>query len=274
MQSTRELSVLESAISSGQVKCPDEADPVLSPNHEPIVLAMKPLDGTFANNAQKHGVAGLNVDGARVGTEGGYTKHTTSDGAKRDRWEGNTSSGRVTEHGGRFPANVIHDGSEEVLEHLPDAPGQQGEVKGTEPGVESRHVYGNYTGQRKAMKPRDGEATSNKRYTDVGSTNFAAIPGQRRAATSAARFFYCAKADKAERGESNNHPTVKPLDLMSYLCKLVSMPGYGGILLDPFAGSGSTLLAGSRWFGQVIGIEREERYCEIAANRCSKTLLF
>jgi site-specific DNA-methyltransferase (adenine-specific) len=90
---------------------------------------------------------------------------------------------------------------------------------------------------------------------------------------SAARFFYCAKSDKRERGKGNNHPTVKPLDLMAYLCKLVSMPGYKGTLLDPFAGSGSTLMAGTRWFEKVIGIERSEKYCEIAVRRLAQGVL-
>jgi len=73
---------------------------------------------------------------------------------------------------------------------------------------------------------------------------------------------------------TNFHTTVKPLALMDYLCRLVSAPGHIGTLLDPFAGSGSTLLAGSRWFERVIGIEREERYCEIAARRLAQEVLF
>jgi len=83
----------------------------------------------------------------------------------------------------------------------------------------------------------------------------------------ASRFFYCAKASKAERGKDNTHPTVKPLDLMFYLCRLVSMPEHKGTLLDPFAGSGSTLLAATRWFERCIGIENDESSCKIAANR-------
>ena len=81
----------------------------------------------------------------------------------------------------------------------------------------------------------------------------------------AARFFYCAKASKSDRGAGNNHPTVKPTDLMRYLCRLVTPPG--GIVLDPFMGSGSTGKAAALEGFQFIGIEREAEYCEIAKAR-------
>jgi DNA modification methylase len=83
----------------------------------------------------------------------------------------------------------------------------------------------------------------------------------------AARFFYCAKANKADRGE-NHHPTVKPTDLMRYLCRLVTPPG--GVVLDPFTGSGSTGKASILEHFNFIGIEREAEYCEIARARISK----
>ena len=89
---------------------------------------------------------------------------------------------------------------------------------------------------------------------------------------SAARFFYTAKADRDERGEGNTHPTVKPLDLMRYLCKLLCPPS-GGILLDPFMGSGSTIIAGRRFYQHCIGIELEEKYAEIAVKRLSQEVL-
>ena len=88
----------------------------------------------------------------------------------------------------------------------------------------------------------------------------------------ASRFFYCAKADSSERGTGNDHPTVKPLDLMAYLCKLACPPN-GGVLLDPFMGSGSTLKAGRRFFRQCIGIDSDEHACEIAVNRLSQSVL-
>ena len=125
---------------------------------------------------------------------------------------------------------------------------------------------------------------------------------------SAARFFYCAKASTAERNagcgglpkrrvatmhamgddpegeidpvserfttaKSNTHPTVKPLALMEYLCRLVSQPKQRGVLLDPFAGSGTTLMAAGRWFARCVGIELDEGHCRIAAARLDGCLL-
>jgi site-specific DNA-methyltransferase (adenine-specific) len=81
----------------------------------------------------------------------------------------------------------------------------------------------------------------------------------------ASRFFYCAKASKKERGEGNNHPTVKPLALMRYLVRLITPPG--GIVLDPFTGSGTTLIASKLEGFFYLGIEREQQYCEIARQR-------
>jgi site-specific DNA-methyltransferase (adenine-specific) len=86
---------------------------------------------------------------------------------------------------------------------------------------------------------------------------------------SAARFFYCAKSSRGERGDGNNHTTVKPLALMEYLCKLVSMPEYN-LILDPFCGSGTTLIACTRLGIPSVGIDSDEKSCEIAANRCAK----
>jgi len=86
---------------------------------------------------------------------------------------------------------------------------------------------------------------------------------------SAARFFYCAKSSKGERGEDNNHPTVKPLALMEYLVKLVKMPEYN-LIIDPFMGSGTTLLACIRLGIPCIGIDNDEKSCEIAAKRCTQ----
>lgn len=141
---------------------------------------------------------------------------------------------------GRWPANLIHDGSEEVLQVFPSAPGQQGAVRpdsGT--GQKTNGIFGKF------------------------ATNSDATP--RGDSGSAARFFYCAKADAADRGEGNTHPTVKPGDLMRYLCRLVTPPG--GTVLDPFAGSGSTLLAADREGFNAIGIELNPQYAEMARRR-------
>ena len=85
------------------------------------------------------------------------------------------------------------------------------------------------------------------------------------------RFFYCAKVNKKERGKGNDHPTVKPIALMRYLCRLITPPG--GTILDPFMGSGTTLRAAKDLGRQSIGIEIEERYCEIAARRLGQEVL-
>jgi len=218
----------------------------LKPAYEPIIVAMKPLDGTFANNALKHGVAGLNVDGCRIpGTPHGGGHHAvTIYGSDGNYIQGPNVPGNPE---GRFPANLIHDGSEEVVGLFPKTTSGGGN-KSRRGDTTANNCYGTYD-----APPPD------VRCIDSGS---------------AARFFYCAKASKAERGEGNKHPTVKPLDLMSYLCRLVSMPEHKGTLLDPFMGSGSTLLAATCWFDRVIGIDSDEESCKIAANRLRQGVLF
>jgi site-specific DNA-methyltransferase (adenine-specific) len=139
---------------------------------------------------------------------------------------------------GRFPANFIHDGSDEVLELFP-------ETKSS--ALNQGHKRGNGTGNSLT----GGGGIIERNYgNDSGS---------------AARFFYCAKASKAERGDSNNHPTVKPIALMRYLIKLVTPPD--GVVLDPFLGSGTTAIAAVLEGFDWIGIEREAEYCDIARAR-------
>ena len=144
---------------------------------------------------------------------------------------------------GRFPANLIHDGSPEVLELFPESRGQQGAVTGKEPSEITRGIYGKFSGNRKKCVPRN----------DSGS---------------AARFFYCAKASRSERGEGNSHVTVKPLALMRYLVTLVAPPG--SVVMDPFMGSGSTGVACVQTGHRFIGIEKEKEYFDIAKNRISE----
>ena len=203
----------------------------LKPAWEPIVLARKPLAGTVAQNLAKHGTGAINIAGCRVGDE----------------------------DVGRWPANLLHDGSEEVIDAFPVAPGQIADASSNSEKRKTQNVYG-------AMKRGGHEASAERRYTTNGSTNFAAKPGARRGDTgSAARFFYCAKASKIDRGDGNTHPTVKPRALMRWLCKLVTPPQ--GMILDPFNGSGSTGLAAiDEGFGYV-GIEREAEYIGIAKRR-------
>ena len=149
---------------------------------------------------------------------------------------------------GRWPANLIHDGSNEVVALFPAQAGAAAQVKGTEPSAAST---GKVTGKRARV--------TGVFHGDSGS---------------ASRFFYCAKASRQDRHEGmedptatkgNNHPTVKPTDLMRYLCRLVTPPG--GVVLDPFMGSGSTgKAAASEGFG-FIGIEMDSDYYKIAEKR-------
>jgi DNA modification methylase len=211
----------------------------LKPAHEPICVARKPLIGTVAANVLEHGTGALNIDGCRVGsmTRTNASKPRADRNGFVDGFVGGTES--VTYDHGRWPANVIHDGSPEVLEAFPDAKGQQGALRGTEPSAKTAAVYGEFAG-RTPSAPRV--------ETD----------------SSAARFFYCAKASKKDRGDGNVHPTVKPTELMAYLVRLVTPPG--GVVLDPFMGSGSTGKACAREGFDFIGIDMTPEYVEIA--RC------
>lgn len=210
----------------------------LKPAWEPIVLARKPLIGTVVENVLTHGTGALNIDGCRVHADdaqgGSYTVKRLKPGATLDKTGGNWRPEEGPEyHGemkpGRWPANVIHDGSDEVLAAFPDAPGQQGRLTGDEERRAS--VYGKYAGVS-AHEPRN----------DTGS---------------AARFFYSAKADADDRAASK-HPTVKPVDLMAYLVRLVTPKG--GVVLDPFAGSGTTGEACIREGMHAVLIDREVEY--------------
>jgi site-specific DNA-methyltransferase (adenine-specific) len=246
----------------------------LKPAHEPIVVARKPLIGTVAANVLTWGTGGLNIDGTRVGRAEGDdsvagsrtatfgTQETASGGDGSGGWEQNT--------GGRWPANVIHDGSDEVVALFPDT--KTGSIKPYKHNNAST-IYGGGKGLQL------GEITGNH-TGDSGS---------------AARFFYCAKASKRDRNEGlvgfeakfaptmsngiggkehdpetatkklNHHPTVKPTDLMRYLCRLVTPPG--GIVLDPFMGSGSTGKAAMYEGFEFVGIELTDEYLPIAKAR-------
>ncbi|EPS1221656.1 DNA-methyltransferase [Burkholderia cenocepacia] len=274
----------------------------LKPAHEPICVARKPLVGTVEANVLEHGTGALNIDACRVPTDdklgGGAEKATTSNQKGNEGWarpwmsdeEARTAHAERVRRNvvkaealGRWPANVIHDGSDEVLAAFPDAPGQLAAANTDQNRIKNRRAYG---------QMRAGEASAGRRYTDTGSTNFAAKPGARRFDTgSAARFFYCAKASRADRNDGlddpgpqfkhgstlrdaenlgaerkgNHHPTVKPTDLMAYLCRLVTPPG--GTVLDPFMGSGSTGKACSREGFSFIGIDLTPDYVDIARAR-------
>ena len=211
----------------------------LKPAWEPIVMARKPLVGTVVENVLQHGTGAINVDGCRVGTEG--TRRTANAGTgDRAQWRTGNEAGVHGSDSGRWPANLIHDGSDEVLAAFPQAPGQLAKANTSDTRRAGQNTYGVMTRGSNGQPPRG----------DTGS---------------AARFFYCAKASKSDRGEGNTHPTVKPTDLMRYLCRLVTPPG--GVVLDPFLGSGSTGKAAVLEGFRFIGIEREAEYLAIAEAR-------
>lgn len=250
----------------------------LKPAWEPICLGRKSLVGTNAANMAEHGVGGINVDACRIGDEVRHASFTSFGpchgnqlGAAGTAEARRGTQGDPKEYVGRWPANIIHDGSDEVLEAFPEAPGQLADQSSSSSSSrEGQRVYG---AMRKG-NGREGEASADRRYTDNGATNFAALPGQRRDDSgSAARFFYCAKATTEERGEGNNHPTVKPVALMRWLTRLVTPKD--GTVLDPFMGSGSTALACEAEQFKFIGCELSAAYAEIAERRiCDASGMF
>ena len=203
----------------------------LKPAFEPIVLARKPLsEKTIAANVLRWRTGAINIDGCRVGGGEGRSGGTDGKANKATSALGGSWSGDVPKpSGARWPANIITDGSEDVLAAFPDAPGQQ---RSTGPKFErNANVYGKFAGVT-AAEPRG----------DSGS---------------AARYFYTSKADADDRLGSK-HPTVKPLDLMQYLVRLVTPAG--GLVLDPFAGTGTTAEAAWREGMSAVLIEREAEY--------------
>lgn len=247
----------------------------LKPAHEPIVMARKPLEGTVVDNVLTWGTGGINIDASRVPGEPvpiNKLEEWSGFGQKIEpdyKQEMNTS--------GRFPANLIHDGSDEVVELFPRAKG------GAYPAVRGSSDIGAFAqGGTHKDKPNQARVMG-----DDGS---------------AARFFYCAKANSKDRNEGldnfeseqqdlfneandfgdsdsgdkgsskkkNIHPTVKPTELMRYLIKLVTPPE--GLVLDPFAGSGSTGKAAMLDNYKFIGIEMSEEYVAIAKARIEHAL--
>jgi DNA modification methylase len=243
----------------------------LKPAYEPIVVAMKPIDGTFAANAEKWGVSGLWIDGGRVGENPGYKYNAQKNGTifhgeqgERIRRTAQKNGGSFIESSkGRFPANVIHDGSEEVMAEFDKAGVSLSVPSVIKASQANRQVY-------------DGGDLHNKidrtySHNDSGTPAryFAQCPPDPTAHPDAARFHYCPKAGKRERGNGNNHPTVKPLSLLRYLAKLTRPPD-GGIVLDPFAGSGTTALACIAEDRDYIIIEKEPEYAELCRRRIAE----
>lgn len=227
----------------------------LKPAHEPILLARKPLTGTVAGNVMLHGTGAINIDDCRVPIDANadasqlrtMTRSQRTEDLNGHEW-GLSKAGAdtpvVVRADGRWPANLIHDGSEEVVSAFPVT--TSGSMKaGTIRNGENK-IYG------KGMSQPGKSATTVDIIANSGS---------------AARFFYCAKASKADREEGNGHPTVKPTDLMRYLCRLITPPG--GTVLDPFAGSGSTGKAAHLEGFKFIGIELDPQFAEIASRRAN-----
>lgn len=253
----------------------------LKPALEPITFARKPLNGTVAENVQAFGTGAINIDECRVPINADVDQSqlrainkSVRDGS--DGWGMNTKEAYTSQAiniEGRFPANLIHDGSDEVLAMFPiTTSGSNNTIK--ESGKDKR---GNTSAAYGAeSRPSGTEMIS---YGDTGS---------------AARFFYCAKANRKDRNEGlesnekpllkanstmrdcekadwskrngNFHTTVKPTQLMRYLCRLITPKG--GVVLDPFMGSGSTGKAALLEKFRFIGIEREFKYYNLATARC------
>ena len=243
----------------------------LKPSVEPILLARKPLsEKNVATNVIRWGTGALNIDATRISTKGEVIHTPKSDPAKRQGVVGSdlgfskgtkekmvaaqkASVERANELG-RWPANVL-------IQCICDDP---------QPLPEKAHE-------------RRGEPSQERRYDKEGGTDFATKPGIRRdgggfthqpgcpaemldaQSGGASRFFYCPKAKKSEKGDGNTHPTVKPIALMRYLVRMVTPPD--GVVLDPFCGSGSTLIAATEEGFGFIGIDISDEYCDIARKR-------
>jgi DNA modification methylase len=216
----------------------------LKPAYEPVVIAQKPVDQNYVNNALTWGVAGYWIDGGRIKTSEivGARRRSENESGKTNMLGVNKQikfGGAPTQ--GRYPSNFAHDGSDEVMALFPET------GKSTGGRIGNKGSMLNMTGTNYEA----GDAG----YGDDGS---------------AARFFYCAKASRSERNagleESNPHPTVKPLALMRYLVRLTKTPT-GGVVLDPFMGSGTTGCACVLEGRDFIGIEKEAEYYEISQKR-------
>jgi site-specific DNA-methyltransferase (adenine-specific) len=251
----------------------------LKPAHEPIVMARKPLtEKSIAENVLKYGTGGINIDGSRVGTDDTRSKASLTALGQNSGWNAHNNKEVIAgSECGRFPANIIFD--EEAGQLLDEQSGPTSQGHWSKTKTTGFGEFGNGKSEYKGVGPKD----KNK---DKGG---------------ASRFFYCPKASKKDRNEGldafeekvstkqfmlglsgithsdgsviqnaailnkNNHPTVKPTDLMRYLINLITPPN--GTTLDPFMGSGSTGKAAVRCGVNFIGIEKEQEYMDIASAR-------
>lgn len=263
----------------------------LKPAYEPILLAMKPIEGTFVLNAEKWGVAGINVDATRIETSDvlSFGSRELGDGIKYGKCNPTTEG--VQNSLGRWPANVIFDQEsgkllDEMSGVLKSGGGDLGhktqdggygkkygyvkDVREPNSGGASRFFYcpkassseRNQGCETLKSQTREGSSGNNRTricgfcgLTDNGSNDHSKCDGN--------------IIDKISKPNKNFHPTVKPIRLLEYLLKLITPPG-GGLVLDPFLGSGSTLLAASNLGFDGVGIEKEESYVAIANARISQ----
>lgn len=223
----------------------------LKPANEPICLARKPLsEKTVAANVLKWGTGALNIDACRIEFKNSTDETESKNKNQHAKFGSGTRNNNVygVDHAdrtnynapGRWPANVIHDGSDEVTQHFPNSKSSGGQS--SLGAFRNGDVYGKGLDIREKKDPGFG---------DDGS---------------AARFFYSAKASKRDRAGSK-HPTVKPINLLRHLIRMITPPG--GIVLDPFAGSGTTGEAAYMEGMQAILIEREAEYQNDIENRLS-----
>lgn len=248
----------------------------LKPAWEPILLARKPLDGTVASNVTKHGTGALNIDATRIGTDS--TRRVSNAGTNGAGWRMGTHANLNGSDSGRWPANVALDEEAAVMLDAQTGTLTSGVLRA---GTRRRETAKGGYGGGGVLAPGAVQALS-----DFGGDS-----------GGASRFFYCAKASRSEReagcedlepkqrdearkqgdprGDNprnrgaqerkNSHPTVKPLALMRWLVRLVCQPG--GLVLDPFNGSGSTGVAALAEGMRYVGCEREAEYVEIARRR-------
>lgn len=230
----------------------------LKPAHEPIVLARKPLEGTVAANVLAHGTGALNIDACRIGPGHGgasCSRHGEQSASRRYAGRGGTNSAatpgpRGGSPSGRWPANVVLD--EDAAATLDAQAGSRGgNAPASGPRFTGRQEAGVAYGARNGM----GDMPPAFHGDDGGPS----------------RFFYTSKASSSERGDGNTHPTVKPVDLMRWLVRLITPPE--GLVLDPFGGSGTTGVACRAEGIRCVLIERDEEYVGIIARRLQQLSL-
>lgn len=238
----------------------------LKPAHEPICVARKPMGAdTVAANILAHGVGGINIDGCRVPIDPvadasqlrtmSVSQHDGADGWGMNTTRANPAA-RVLGMEGRWPSNVIHDGSAEVLALFPETSGAKGAVRGTEASPASVGQVGNYRERVASLPPRGDSGTAARFFQQCPWTQ---------EDLERALLFYCAKASKREKGQGNTHPTVKPVALGRYLARFICPPG--GTLLDIFAGSGSFGISATLEGFSFMGFEKDPESAEIANGR-------